>query len=715
MWDFRHAPPICVSLHALSLSAHQPSPPISSELNLLPDWEREVVDAFSASGALARARKGFVPRAGQTEMALAVASTIAHGGALVAEAGTGVGKTYAYLVPALLSGERVLLSTATKALQDQLYGRDLPSVLQALGLPKRTALLKGRASYLCLHRLVVARQHDVDDAVARSLSDIEVWAQATRSGDLAELPQLDERSSVFNLVTSTRDNCLGAECAHARNCHVNLARRNALAADVVVVNHHLLFADMEVRESGVAELLPSVRVVVVDEAHQLNEIGVQFLGAQLGSARLQEFARELLAIAHESALGVADWHSLAATLDTLARRLRALSGAHSDAGRWLWEGVAPQNIDEHAWAEVLGALLSLLASICTALVHASAFVPELDRLSERCEELLALVQRFATAPTSEHVRWLEVSASELRLMESPHDVGDALRSRLMGLPEPAGDAAPVEATEKDLPRAWIFTSATLGDDERLSWFTEPCGLQAAQVLRVASPFDYAEQSALYVPEHMPAPSDQRHSSAVAQWLAPIAQRLGGRTLVLTTSLRALRAIGAVLRDCLSADGGIEVLVQGESPKRWLMERFRAGNCRGQTGCVLVATATFWEGFDVPGDALQLVVIDKLPFPPPGDPLTLARGKRMEAVGRSAFAHYAVPEAAVALKQGAGRLIRSETDRGILVVCDTRLATMGYGKRLLRALPPMRRLTDAQAFEEALVALTTTSTKASTRS
>lgn len=706
-----------MSTQASSLPPNPPSPTASAATSALSEWEQEVADAFSEVGVLARAHTGFLLRAGQTEMALAVASAIAQGRALVVEAGTGVGKTYAYLVPALLSGERVLLSTATKALQDQLYGRDLPRVLQALGLPKRTALLKGRSSYLCWHRLVSARQQAMDDALACSLGEVEQWAQATQTGDLAELPHLDERSSIATLVTSTRDNCLGAACAYARDCHVNLARRNALAADVVVVNHHLLFADMAVRESDIAPLLPSVRVVVVDEAHQLNDIGVQFLGAQLGSARLQDFARELLATGRQSALGLADWHALAAALDTAARSLRTLPGGDGAAGRRAWEGGAPQGYEARAWTEMFDSLLLQLEGISAALTHASAYAPELDRLLERAEDLLALARRFAAPAAGEHVRWLEVSASELRLMESPHDVAQALRSRLMGLPDPEAEAvpAPAPAVQEGLsvPRTWIFTSATLGDDERLSWFTEPCGLQNARVLRVASPFDYAAQAALYVPQHLPAPGDEAHSSALAVWLAPAVQRLGGRTLVLTTSLRALRAIGAGLREGLPAQAGVEVLVQGESPKRWLMERFRSGSSRGQGGCVLVASASFWEGFDVPGDTLQLVVIDKLPFPPPGHPLARARGQRMEALGRSAFAHYAVPEAAVALKQGAGRLIRSETDRGILVVCDRRLTDRGYGKRLLRALPPMRRLLDAQAFDEALAELTTTPTTVST--
>jgi ATP-dependent DNA helicase DinG len=669
----------------------------------------QVADAFAADGALARLRPGFVPRPGQTEMALAVARAIAEGDALVVEAGTGVGKTYAYLVPALLSGERLLLSTATKALQDQLYQRDLPAVLDALGLPRRTALLKGRASYLCLHRLGTARQLELDETLARSLAEVEQWAQATQSGDLAELAQLDERSGIVPLVTSTRDNCLGTACAHARACHVHRARQGALAADVVVANHHLLFADMAVRESGVAELLPQVRVVVVDEAHQLSDIGVQFLGAQLGSAQLQDFARDLLRVGRQSALGLADWDAVAGALGAAVRDLRALPRASAAPGRSAWEAAPPEPVDGPAARPALDALQQVLETTAAALAHASGFVAELDRLHQRCEELLALARRFALPQEGGQVRWIDTTPDGLRLIESPLDVAQAMQSRLLGVPDAAAGTG-----ETGPKRAWIFTSATLGDDERLSWFTEPCGLQHARVLRVVSPFDYATQAALYLPPGLPAATDDAHPAAVAEWLVPVLQRLGGRTLVLTTSLRALRAIGAGLRAGLPAQAGVEVLVQGESPKRRLMERFRAGGSGGQSGCVLVASASFWEGFDVPGDRLQLVVIDKLPFPPPGDPLARARAQRVVEQGRSAFAHYAVPEAAVALKQGAGRLIRSESDRGILVVCDQRLATMGYGKRLLRALPPMRRLADAAAFDEALAALTTAATTPSPR-
>ncbi|MGP1629527.1 MAG: ATP-dependent DNA helicase, partial [Giesbergeria sp.] len=405
--------------------------------------------------------------------------------------------------------------------------------------------------------------------------------------------------------------------------------------------------------------------------------------------------------------GLADWHALAGDLNAAARGVRALAHSLGAPGRWGWGAEAPQGVDSLAWSGALEALVPPLEDAAAALGHASEHVPDLERLLERCDSFLALVRRFGEPCAGESVRWLDLSASELRLVESPHDIASALQGRLMGLPESADAAAKVA-------RAWIFTSATLGDDERLSWFTDPCGLAGARILRVGSPFDYAVQAGLYVPEHLPPPAHEGHSLSVAEWVAPVAERLAGRTLVLTTSLRALRTIGTALRELLLGQGGVEVLVQGESPKRWLMDRFRAGNSQGQRGCVLVASASFWEGFDVPGDMLQLVVIDKLPFPSPGDPLVKARSERVEQSGRSAFAHHAVPEAAMALKQGAGRLIRSESDRGILVVCDRRLTTMGYGKRLLRALPPMRRLPDAQAFDEALAVLTTFSTTTSIR-
>ncbi|MDP9967636.1 ATP-dependent DNA helicase DinG [Variovorax paradoxus] len=674
--------------------------------------EDKVRDAFAQGGVLSRAAEQFRERSGQTEMALAVARTIEDGGVLVVEAGTGVGKTFSYLVPALLSGERVLLSTATKTLQDQLFGRDLPRLVEALELPVRTALLKGRASYLCLHRLDLAR-HDAslpERGSLRTLAKIEQWSKATRTGDLAELPGLDERSPLIPLITSTRENCLGAQCPQFKPCHVNLARREALAADVVVINHHLFFADLAVRETGMAELLPTVSVVVFDEAHQLNETGVQFLGAQLGSGQALDFARDLLGAGLQHARGLVDWQQLVAAVERAARELRLAVGKQWPGTKLRWVGPSPEGIDAQAWQGALEALQHAFEMAAEGLDTVSEISPDFVRLYERAQQLAKRAARFALPCETDSVRWVDVG-TQLRLVESPLDIAEAMRTRVLkigsGAAHEDGDeeeSREGRAAPEDNGRAWVFTSATLGDEPTLRWFTEPCGLGDAQVLRVQSPFDYAAQAGLYVPRAFPKPNDAAHSTRVAQLAARGAAELGGRTLVLTTTLRALRAIGDEMKqqfERLEADVRPEVLVQGELPKRVLMDRFREGAEGGRAGCVLVASASFWEGFDAPGDALQLVVIDKLPFPPPNDPLVEARSQRLEAQGRSSFSDYSLPEAAVALKQGAGRLIRRETDCGVLAICDTRLVAMGYGRRLLAALPPMRRLESEADFEAAI--------------
>lgn len=685
--------------------------------------------AFQTDGPLARSLRGFTPRAGQLTMAQAVAAVLQQGGELVVEAGTGVGKTFAYLVPVLLSGERVLLSTATKNLQDQLFNRDLPRLVSALGVPARTALLKGRGSYLCLHRLKLARQASpLDKGLAAVLSAVERWALQTRTGDLAEVSNLPERSPIWPLVTSTRENCLGSQCPDFRACHVNLARREALAADVVVINHHLFFADLQVRESGMAELLPTVRAVVFDEAHQINETGVQFLGVQLGTAQLLDFARDMLGAGLQHARGLVDWTALVSAVDTSTRDWRLLAGrprgggsrpgGRSDGGqaRLAWEGDAPQGIHPDDWTLALGDLALALAQAAQGLDTVSELAPDFVRLRERCGQLHGLVQSFIAPCEAGSVRWLDLG-TQMRMVESPLDIAQAMRDRVLKatpITDQSLGASDDPTAQPEAPqrgRAWVFTSATLGDDSGLQWFTEPCGLSNAVQLRVDSPFDYARQSAVHVPRHLPKPGEPGHTEAVADWLVGPVQRLGGRTLVLTTTLRALSQLGELLGRAL-VDSGLEVLVQGQGTKSSLIQRFEAAGRTqdGMTrGAVLVASASFWEGVDIPGDALQMVVIDKLPFPPPSDPLVQARTQRLEAEGRKAFSDYFLPEAAVALKQGAGRLIRSERDQGVLVVCDTRLVHMAYGRKLLAGLPPMRRLDTDQAFEACLEALTKTST------
>lgn len=667
--------------------------------------QESVRGAFGPDSRLSRLVQEFRPRPGQTAMALAIAKTVEDGGVLVVEAGTGVGKTFSYLVPALLSGERVLLSTATKTLQDQLFGRDLPRLVQALGLPVRTALLKGRGSYLCLHRMEMARRDGAlpTRVALKTLASIEKWSQVTHTGDLAELPGLDERSPVIPFVTSSRENCLGSQCPQFRACHVNLARREALTADVVVINHHLFFADLNVRESGVAELLPSVHAVVFDEAHQLNEIGVQFLGRQLSTGQLSHFARDLEQAGQAQARGLAPWVELAATVEGAAEAMRARfpEGERVERMDWLAAG--------GRWPLLLQAAAQALERAQAALALLAEMAPELQLLEARAQDLLQLLQLFLQPAPSDGVRWLELGR-QVRMLQSPLDVSEAMRTRV--LPQGAESAA---------NKSWVFTSATLGHDAELSWMVQSCGLAGARILKVPSPFDYAQQATLYVPKDFPKPAEAGHSRAVAMLALQGAQVLGGRTLVLTTTLRAMRSIGDSLALALQGQDGLQVLVQGAMPKRELLARFlqvgagRPGGTAGQSGAaqqagaILVASATFWEGIDMPGEALQLLVIDKLPFTPPDDPVLLARSKALEAQGKSPFKHLHLPQAAVALRQGAGRLIRRESDQGVLVVCDVRLNQMGYGRQLVAALPAMRRLGSAGEFAEALEALTRPST------
>ena len=642
--------------------------------------EEAVVATFARGGALDRADGNHVEREVQVRMALGVARAIEDKSSLVVEAGTGVGKTFAYLVPTLLSGARALVSTATKSLQDQLFLRDIPRLRDALRLPVTVALLKGRSSYLCLHRMNQARHAETlpDRWAVRTLAKVEQWSHVTVSGDLAELEGLDERSSVIPLVTSTRENCLGQECPQFRQCHVVKARREAMLADLVVVNHHLFFADMSLRDTGVAELLPSVEVALFDEAHQLTEAGVQFLGTTLGSAQVIDFARDMLGAGLQQARGLQPWQELAGTCDRAARDLRiAAAGRLSDL-----RGTVKLRWNERSALDEFSAALEGVRQSCEAASKSLAVVgdmsPDFAKLGERAISFAELAQRFTFEAEDGNVRWIDVSPHQARLVESPLDIRDALREQMTAA-----------------PKAWVFTSATLGDDDRLSWFTEPAGLTEARTLRLGSPFDYATNARLYVPRGFPKPNEPDHAASVAVLASRCARALGGRTFVLTTTLRALQAIGERLREEFDAHGdALQVLVQGQVPKRQLMQQFLV-----QPRSVLVGSQSFWEGIDVPGDALQCVLIDKLPFPPPNDPLVEARVKRLEGQGRNPFADYFVAEAAVSLKQGAGRLIRSETDRGLLVVCDPRMAGMNYGKRLREALPPMTTVaTEAEALE-----------------
>ena len=644
----------------------------------------ELVDAtrqaLGQGGLLARHDAGFVERAVQQQMAQAVAAAIDERETLVAEAGTGVGKTFAYLVPLLLSQRRAIVSTATKSLQDQLFLRDLPRLRDALQMPLRIALLKGRSSYLCVHRLAQARESAAlpDRLAVRALARVETWAVGTASGDLAEVEGLDDRSPVIPLVTSTRDNCLGSECPSFRECHVVRARREAMAADLVVVNHHLFFADLSLRDSGVAELLPTADVVVFDEAHQLVETGLQFVATTLAAAQVIDLARDLLAAGLSLARGLLPWQDLAAALDLAARDLRlACSGPLREP-----RGVVRLRWDERGGqAEFVAALAGLGAAasaVDEAMAKVDGVAPEFGRLRERTQAIAVLAQGFAEAMPERRVRWIDLGPRDVRLIESPLDI------RELFVEQRAAGA-----------RAWIFTSATLGTDDDLRWFCESAALEDARKLRVGSPFDYPTHARTWVPPHFPKPNEPGHPAAVGALAARLAARLGGRTFVLTTTLRVLPLIADALAATSAAQGAdLNVLVQGVHPKRSLLERFL-----DTPGSVLVGSQSFWEGIDIPGAALQCVIIDKLPFPPPTDPLVQARTLALEREGRDAFNDYFLAEAAISLKQGAGRLIRSETDMGLLVITDPRLRKMGYGRRLRRALPDMGTLdTEDEALD-----------------
>ena len=636
------------------------------------DLVAAVARAFAVDGPLAEHEPGFSPRPQQDLMAERIAQALQTRGTLVAEAGTGVGKTFAYLVPLLLSGQRALVSTATKSLQDQLFLRDLPRLAQALRVPARLALLKGRASYLCRWRLQQAQTGGQlpDRYALRALNRVALWAQGTASGDIAEIEGLDERSPVLPLVTSTRENCLGAECPEYRNCHVMQARRDAMAADLVVVNHHLFFADMALRDSGVAELLPTVDAAVFDEAHQLVEAGVQFLGTTLATGVALELGRDLLALGLQHARGLEPWADLQAALERATRELRLAAAGPLREVR----GTLKLRWEERA--EELAAPLQVLADAARDAADAAARVaetaPDFPRLEQRARSLALLAARFVQDAAADQVRWIDLTPQQARLVESPLDIREMLTQQR-------------EAS----PKAWIFTSATLGDDDALSWFTASTGLEDAERLRVGSPFDYPAHARVWVPAKLPLPNAPGHPAAVGALAARCACALGGRTFVLTTTLRVLPLVADALQAQAAALGReLTVLVQGSEPRRALLQRYGDGR-----GCVLVGSASFWEGIDMPGDALQCVLIDKLPFPPPNDPLVEARVRQLREQGRNPFDDYFVAEAAVSLKQGAGRLIRTETDRGLLVVCDPRVRQMGYGRRLLAALPPMGVIAD----------------------
>ncbi|MCX7892335.1 MAG: ATP-dependent DNA helicase [Burkholderiales bacterium] len=630
---------------------------------------------FAADGPLARAVAGFKVRPQQVEMASAVAAAIRDRAVLVAEAGTGTGKTFAYLVPALLSGGKVIVSTGTKTLQDQLFRRDLPLVRDALRVPATVALLKGRANYVCPYHLErnAAEARFASREEARRLARIAAFARASATGDRSELADVPEDAAAWGAATSTRENCLGQQCPRLRECFVMKARRDALAADVVVVNHHLFFADAVLRDEGMAELLPACNTVILDEAHQLPETASLFFGETVSSGQVLDLCRDTAAELHVAARDVREADALVRGAEIAARDLRlAVPGRDARLAATALER-------EPRFGAAVAALDGSVASLARALAALAERSEGLANCARRAADLGARLTRWRAGEEAGLVRWVETYTQAVALHATPLSIAEIFRRELA-----AG------------PRAWIFTSATLAVAGDFGLYAGEMGLEDARTACWESPFDYAANALLCVPRGLPEPNSAEHTDAVVDAALTAIRASGGRAFLLFTTLRAMRRAHERLAARLAGDGlGYPLLVQGEGSRSALLERFRAlGNA------VLVASASFWEGVDVRGEALSLVVIDKLPFAPPDDPVLAARLEAMAKRGANPFLAYQLPQAAIALKQGAGRLIRDECDRGVLLICDPRLVSRPYGRRILASLPPMRRtreLADVVAF------------------
>lgn len=695
----------------------------------------ELQELFAADGLLAREIDGYRPRAAQIEMASAVAAAMeaaaqaqpdpaafelqsrparrlergapapaaANGdeasradsgdNTLIVEAGTGTGKTYAYLVPAMLWGGKVIVSTGTKHLQDQLFARDIPTVRDALAVPVSVAMLKGRSNYLCHYYL----QRTADNGRLPSrqetsyLQEIIRFAKITRSGDKAELASVPETAAVWSMVTSTRDNCLGQECPHYKDCFVMHARREAQQADIVVVNHHLFFADIMLRDTGMAELLPSANTIIFDEAHQLPETATLFFGETLSTAQFLELARDCVAEGLAHARDAVEWVKLAAGVERAARDVRL---AFKEDSLRLSITQLPE---DHPLFDALDALQTELGTLATALAGQAERAESLGTCLRRARELQGILAGWTGTAVAEparkpegegeaakeypsddeKVRWVEVFSHTVQLHETPLSV------------------APIFAKQRaGVPRTWIFTSATLSVRGDFTHYAAQMGLSSRRSMTLPSPFDYPEQGLLYVPRNMPQPSSPQFTDAVFDAALPAIEASGGGVFMLCTTLRAVDRIAAKLRDTIEARGwNTPLLVQGDASRTELLERFRAyGNA------ILVGSQSFWEGVDVRGDALSLVVIDKLPFAPPDDPVLAARLDALTKKGLSPFAVHQLPQAVITLKQGAGRLIRAETDRGVLMICDTRLVDKPYGRRIWQSLPPFKRTREIEVVK-----------------
>jgi ATP-dependent DNA helicase DinG len=614
-------------------------------------------ELLGPDGPFSSAVTGFLARPQQRELSAAIEQALTDYTTLVAEAETGVGKTFAYLVPAMLSGGKVLISTGTKNLQDQLFEKDLPLVRSALGVSTRAALLKGRANYLCVHRLGQARHEHRwrTREAAHDLAEVAKWSLQTESGDIAELSTVPEDSEVWPRVTSTIENCLGMECPDYSDCHVIKARKTAQEADVVIINHHLFCADMSLKEEGFGELLPSANAVILDEAHQLPEVASNFFGQSLSSRQILELARDTIAEQLNDAPDMQSLKDTAGQLDKASRDLRlAMQGCEQ-------KGSMKQLLTKKSVDEALETLADRLEELRGILDVAAERGKGLESCLGRTQMMIKRLSDLRN-PDEDNIAWYELYTRSFSLNLTPIDVGSTF-----------------ERYRERYPCAWVFASATLAVGEDFGHFTARLGLEQFETAQFGSPFDYQNNALLYLPQNMPEPADQRFTQSVTETARALIEANEGRAFLLFTSYRALNQAAEALRDELD----YPVLVQGDMPRGELLRRFR-----DQGNAVLLGTSSFWEGVDVRGDALSLVIIDKLPFASPGDPVMQARLDAIKDRGGNPFKDYQLPQAVLTLKQGAGRLIRDVTDRGMLVICDPRITSKFYGKTFLRSLPEM---------------------------
>lgn len=633
---------------------------------------------FSDNGILSKYITGYRARIQQLQMAQVIADTIENNKILVAEAGTGTGKTFAYLVPALLAGGKVIISTGTKTLQDQIFNRDLPTIRTALKAPVTVALLKGRANYICHYYLERTIQNEhasfINRNEAKYLKLIESYANISNAGDKSGLSEVSENAAIWQQVTSTRENCLGSECPSFKRCFVMEARKKALSADVVVVNHHLFFADVMLRDEGVSELLPACNTVIFDEAHQLPETASLFFGESVSTSQLLELARDSKIEAIQHTQDFVDLPDAIAAMEKSARDIRlTIEGENTR----LPLAAVKQN---KAFEAAIVLMLEKLSTLTSMLESQAERAEGLENCWQRATDLLKKIEQWhKQAENDKFVRWLEVYSHALQLNATPLSIAEIFNKQLNAS-----------------PRAWIFTSATLSVKNDFSHYNSEMGLTTAQSTCWESPFDFSNQALLYVPTGLPEPNSREYIEHLIKAALPVLQASQGRAFFLCTSLRAMQRIHELLQDALeAAQLDYPILVQGQGSRSDMLDNFRKlGNA------VLIGSQSFWEGVDVRGEALSLVIIDKLPFAPPDDPVLSARIDKMNKEGRNAFMEYQLPRAVINLKQGAGRLIRDETDRGVLMICDPRIITKSYGKRIWKSLPPMKRtrqLADVEAF------------------